>query len=327
MILPFSVVNVAQRSPEWQELRRVHLTATDMARLASHKVTQETLIKEKLGLKPPADLSRNPAVQEGIIYEEKLRKFLIRKYPYLLEPGMSDLPQFVAVSRDEPFFMASLDGYYGKGGEVFEFKNIYSHNPERFQDVMLNGLKSKAARDGGWYDQVQWQLICTHARNARLYVHHHNLKTDEHEIRLINLKPDAKRMRELITLGFEFKQRYLSATTQDFTAPAAKTYVYPPQTVVKLNAIIEQYRLAHDRVTTLKQDLNLAQTEMTRLKQTLISSLNQDEYDTIVAGPLTLEKSVIRGTIDPKLMLKAGLDVSKFRGPPQTKIKLTLRGA
>ena len=56
---------------------------------------------------------------------------------------MDDLPQYVAVSRDEPFFMASLDAYYVKGREVFEFKNVYSQNHERFADVMKNGLIPK----------------------------------------------------------------------------------------------------------------------------------------------------------------------------------------
>lgn len=323
MMLPFTVVQCAQRSPEWQRLRRLHFTATDAARLSGRKVSTDALLKEKLGLVPEPDLSRSPYVQEGILYEEKLRKFLVRSCPYLLEPGMDDLPQFVALSRDEPFFMASLDAYYIKGREVFEFKNVYSKNHERFADVMLNGLNSKAAREGNWYDQVQWQLICTHAVKARLYVHHFNPATKEHELRLINIKPDPQRMRELIMLGFEFKRAFIDADRLKLQQDAS-SYVYPREEAARFGAVIEKYRLAVERGRQMQREFKRCQDEIERLRGVLISALYKPDYDTVIAGPVTFTKSVKQGKIDPQLLLKDGLDVSKYRRDATTVVKVSL---
>lgn len=321
MMLPFIVAPCAQRSPEWQRLRRTHFTATDAARLAGRKVSVAALLKEKREQDPGPDLSKSPYIQEGIFYEEKLRKFLARSYPYLLEPGTDDLPQYVAVSRDEPFFMASLDAYYVKGREVFEFKNVYSKNHERFADVMKNGLDSKAARDGNWYDQVQWQLICTHAVRARLYVHHYNPVTGEHELRLINIKPDPGRMRELIVLGYEFKRAFL---TPSVSPPPADAYVYSREEVARYNAVIEKYRLAVDRGRQMQRDFNRCQDEIERLKGVLISALSKADYDTVIAGPVTITKSLKQGKIDPLLLVKDGLDVSKYRRKATVSVKVSL---
>ena len=324
MMLPFAILPFAQRSAEWQQARQMHFTATDAARLHAHKVTPDTLLREKLGLKRELDLSKSPYVKEGIFYEEKLRRFLIRKNPYLLEPGMDDLPQYVVVSRDEPFFMASLDGYYIKGREVFEFKNVYSGHHERFADVMANGLESKAARDGNWYDQVQWQLICTHAACARLYVHHFNPATQEHELRLINIKPDPARMRELISLGFEFKRAFLAADKEALCAEGAKTYVYHAAATVPYRGVMEKYRLALERGKQMQREYDRCREEIARLKGVLIGSLYKDDYDTVIAGPMTFTKSIRQGKIDPKLLLDAGLDVSKFRKAATSSVKVVL---
>lgn len=323
MMLPFTVVPCAQRSPEWRRLRQTHFTATDAARLAGRKVSVDALLQEKRNTAPDPDLSKSPYIREGIFYEEKLRKFLARSYPYLLEPGMDDLPQYVAVSRDEPFFMASLDAYYVKGREVFEFKNVYSQNHERFADVMKNGLDSKAARDGNWYDQVQWQLICTHAVRARLYVHHYNPATREHELRLINIKPDPGRMRDLIVLGYEFKRAFLTPSASP-PSSGANAYVYPREEVARYSAVIEKYRLALERGRQMQRDFNRCQDEIERLKGVLISALSKADYDTVIAGPVTITKSVRQGKIDPQLLLKDGLDVSKYRRQATVSVKVSL---
>lgn len=324
MILPFTVLPCAQRSPEWLRVRQMHLTATDVARLNARKISTAGLLKEKVSQKQHSDPAKSPYIREGILYEEKLRKFLVRSQPYLLEPGMDDLPQFVAVSRDEPFFMASLDGYYVKGREVFEFKNVYSKNHERFADVMLNGLNSKAAREGNWYDQVQWQLICTHAVKARLYIHHYNPVTHEHELRLINIKPDPKRMRELIALGIAFKRAFISADRSKLQDPGTTSYVYTREETARFSAVIENYRLAVERGKRMQREFTRCQDEIERLKSVLITALYKSAYDTVIAGPLTFTKTVRQGSVDPQLLLKDGLDVTKYRRPATTVVKLAL---
>lgn len=133
-----------QGSPEWLELRRTRVTATDMAILlgCENCITPLQLWERKMGLAAPVYVT--DAMRRGNELEQLVRDI------YADETGIPVMPACVE-SEEYPWLMASLDGISPEGTRIVEIKCPL---PENIKDN-IDPIPEK------YYIQMQAQLLCT----------------------------------------------------------------------------------------------------------------------------------------------------------------------
>lgn len=170
----YEIVQLEQGSAEWLAWRKSGITATDavvLAGLSPYKSLWR-LWGEKRGIVEEPDLSRNPLVRNGHVYEPEARDhmsdFLLEHDPtpeaysaasaYFKE----SLTPYCIQMTNYPMLRASLDGQRNNG-EPTELK---VPSERTFQDVVNRGRKSKAYRL--YYPQVQHQIMVSGAARGWL---------------------------------------------------------------------------------------------------------------------------------------------------------------
>lgn len=140
-----------QRSPEWYEMRKLKLTASDASTILAMGKGLETLIGEKLAeyyssgnFEEFTDSFTNKHIQRGVDYEEKAKRI------YQLETGLS--VEDVGLVVCDEHVACSPDGLVGDDG-LIEIKN---HSDK----VFLNLLETEKI-DKKYYNQIQMQLFVT----------------------------------------------------------------------------------------------------------------------------------------------------------------------
>ncbi len=135
-------IYVKQGSPEWHELRRQHVCASDSAPILgiSPWRTRGELLDEKRGLIPPQPI--NSAMERGMMLEDKARKCAEKMLDMLFLPE-------VYVSNEYPFMCASYDGI------SFDYKSIL--------EIKCTNKKNHALAKAGqipdyYMPQVQHQI-------------------------------------------------------------------------------------------------------------------------------------------------------------------------
>ena len=203
----FKELQLQQGSQEWLEARKSHITATEVAHLATGFCSLYTLVQEKRGLLPPKDLSKVPAVSEGSYKEPLIRAAVEAKLPQLLSEDEVCLPTPCVESIEEPFYMASLDGYSKAQNLILEIKNVFSQSAKNWESLKELGLKAPYQLPYGYYWQVQWQLLVTKAKGALLVFHHSDSPTEVNPQNLIffPIKPNPADQAKLVKIAEEVK--------------------------------------------------------------------------------------------------------------------------
>ncbi|HHG4593423.1 TPA: lambda-exonuclease family protein [Pseudomonas aeruginosa] len=152
------VVDLAQRSPEWQEWRREGVSATSCAVIVGENPdkTPLELWKELVGIVTPPDLSVIPQVRQGVQREPMALQAFEEKY------GQLGLP-ICGESKEYPFMRASFDGLLANGAPV-EIKNLSDSN-----HLAVLRLKEKSPAYLLYRWQVWHQLIVSGAREGYLW--------------------------------------------------------------------------------------------------------------------------------------------------------------
>lgn len=153
--------NLVQRTDDWFAWRKEGITASMIPVIMglSPYQTPYQLWAELVGLKEPDDLSKNYHVQRGVEQEPEARDKIERIY------GNPYMPLCVEADHNS-LFKASLDGLFWTEdfSEVLEIKcpceKIYLEIVE---------LKQNAPTFKMYEAQVQWQINCSGANQAKLF--------------------------------------------------------------------------------------------------------------------------------------------------------------
>jgi len=152
------VVNLEQRTSEWQVWRRDGVSATSCAVIMGMNPdkTPLELWQELVGIKAPQDLSGIPQVRKGVKFEPIALQAFEEKY------GQIGLP-ICAESSVYPFIRASFDGLLADASPV-EIKNLADGN---HLEVLELREKSSAYRLYRW--QVLHQMIVSGSEQGYLW--------------------------------------------------------------------------------------------------------------------------------------------------------------
>lgn len=262
------IINVQQGSNEWHAIRATHLTATDIAHLMSGQTSTLELLELKSGQSTTEDLSMVPAVQQGTYFEPLIRRALGERYPALLE-GKTEIANPVVESSEEPFFMASLDGF--AKGIVIEIKNCFTQ--EAFESVQALGFDAATPKKFGYFYQVQWQLMVTGAKVGIIYFHFSpNDKVGE--LYPIRVERNDKVIEELKAKAYEFKA-YLQGE---------KPWPIDPEIDIKNISLKEdlkglaRFKTLMRRQEELEAELTSLQKELKPLKEEIIKQIDDPRY-------------------------------------------------
>ncbi len=322
----FKELVLKQDSPEWLEARKAHITATEVAHIWAGQKSLYRTVMEKRGLIKPDDLSHVPPVQEGKYKEPLIRAEIEQKFPQLLSEDEAFLPQPCVESLDDPYFMASLDGYSKKYGWIIEIKNIYSKSVNRWNDFLENGLNAEVPKTYGYYAQVQWQLLVSKANLCLLCFHHSEEPTSvsPSNIHILKIKPDPKVQSELVDIALKVKNIMLN--NKKVEPEAGDTVIIDPTDDVK--DLIAQYKKTEDEFKRLSDRLTELKSTRNQVKDALTAKLLADN-DSVTNELFTLTRSWREGSIDYNLLVEKGVisaeALETYRKPSVPSVRLTVK--
>ena len=184
------IIDVAQRTPDWERWRARGVTASESAVILGRSPykTPWRLWTERTGLARAEDLSRKPPVQRGIRLEDAARQWFEQTYDTLLLPVCAE-------SDREPVLRASFDGL-NDAGEPVELKVPCERT---FHEVQAHGRAAGACRL--YEPQVQHQLYVAGAGKGWLVFY-----LDPQNQVVFEVARDATLIRAIVAQGKAFWQ-------------------------------------------------------------------------------------------------------------------------
>jgi putative phage-type endonuclease len=153
------IVDLKQRTPEWQAWRHAGVTASEVPiLLGSPFKTPWRLWAEKRGLVLEEDFSGNPHVQRGLREEPEARRRFEERHDVMLLPVCAE-------STAEPILRASFDGLTDDGQPV----ELKSPTEANFREAVAYGGESLPYRR--YYPQIQAQIFVAEADRGYLSLH------------------------------------------------------------------------------------------------------------------------------------------------------------
>lgn len=326
--MAFKELNLIQGSKEWLEARRHHLTATEAAHVKSGFTSLYTLIGQKRGVIPVEDISDKPPVKEGKFFEPLVRQELARQLPKLLAEGETDFPQPCCESVEEPFFMASLDGYSAVKNVVIEVKNIFSHAKSNYEDVCRNGLNAAVPLKYGYYYQIQWQLFVTGAPMALLAFHWSPDGETFHpeNIRIIKVMRDDKAIAELTELGLKIKA-ILKQNLEVKPGPGDTVYL-SKEVTSSVEPFLDEYRFVDTAYQQAVSTVNTLKKKRSELTDRLSAVLLTGDAVKVVGAGIAISRIERQGGFDVEQMIKDGIisqeTAEKYRKASSFSTRITI---
>jgi len=273
------IIDLAQNTDIWLSYRRSRVGASDVPIIMGESPykTPIRLWREKLGLEVPFV---NDKMREGSRLEPIARECFNRANDFACKP-------VTMVSDDNPWLMASLDGYDPFYGILLEIK-------------CANDLDHALARDGKvplkYFGQCQAQMYVS----GLPVCYYFSYQNDSQYTVLVN-RDDIYIEQMLI----ECKKFY--DKLMDFEEPELTDKDYKD---MSQNDLWREYE---DRYSTLNQLMDFYKEEMDTIKVALIEMA---ENQNCQSNTLKLYKSIRKGSIDYKQIpeLKS-LDLEKYRKP------------
>ena len=323
----FKELQLQQGSQEWLEARKSHITATEVAHLATGFCSLYTLVQEKRGLLPPKDLSKVPAVSEGSYKEPLIRAAVEAKLPQLLSEDEVCLPTPCVESIEEPFYMASLDGYSKAQNLILEIKNVFSQSAKNWESLKKLGLKAPYQLPYGYYWQVQWQLLVTKAKGALLVFHHSDSPTEVNPQNLIffPIKPNPADQAKLVKIAEEVKDILIN--NKPVTPQKGDTVIVEP--TKDITKLIDIYRQSEKSYLELTEKLNELKSVRSQIIDQLSEQLLTESQTRISNDQFTLTRSEREGSVDWEALVEDGIISSevlaKYRKKSSFTTRLTLK--
>lgn len=135
---------IQQGTQEWLNLRKGKITASKIAVILglSPYQTPRQLWEEELGFRPPQEVKQH--MLDGLAAEKEMADFFKK------ETGIEVFPD-VIFNKNNPRFMASLDGINAQRTVITEYKN----NNKQYHEMAKKGQVIRFHQA-----QMQWQMYC-----------------------------------------------------------------------------------------------------------------------------------------------------------------------
>lgn len=140
-------------SPEWLEMRKKYITATDAASIMGCSPWRSALELWKLKVGLTEEPPQSERMRRGLYLEEDARK------KFEQETGILTFPK-IFISEENPWAMASLDGITMDGDAILEIK---------CPSQRIHEMAEKGKLPPYYYAQVQHQLMVTNLPMAYYY--------------------------------------------------------------------------------------------------------------------------------------------------------------
>lgn len=278
--MTFEFIDIAQGSPEWLELRKSKIGASEAPIImgVSPWMTAYQLWEQKNDLRPPT--ADNAYMRRG----RELEKHALEKFNKLT--GLNLYPR-VAVHNELQFMLSSYDGCDDYGDVIVEIK---CPGPEDHNTALLGMVPDK------YIPQIQHQIALV--RPKRSFYFSFNEKEDA----LIETDPNALYIDEMLVKEKEF---FDCMTT--FTPPKLTDADYIQREDDEWKALAQQYLL-------LSTSLNNLEKEEKAVKEKLITLAGKSNAR---GAGLLLSKIMRKGSVDytaiPELK---GLNLESYRKKP-----------
>jgi putative phage-type endonuclease len=277
----YKVIDLAQGSKEWLELRYNYLTASQAAVLfdLSPYQTPLGLFEEKV-LRQETQNTKGKEVlfARGHAAEAAGRIYLQEKKGLDLKPA-------VLVSTQHPSLMASLDGFCEKTNVIFESK-------------LVGAEALKNAREGNYVPhhicQIQASLLVSGARKCLYFLS--DTSGDSH---LVEILPDLVYQEQIAIAAKTFMENVAKGEAPE---PGEKDFFE-----VQDDALFTQY-------LNLDSELKALEEKMAEVRKTVVEKYGN--HRRVRCGAVTVCKSIRQGNVDyKKIPMLKGIDLDKFRKP------------
>lgn len=274
--------NLIQGSPEWLEMRKRYIGASDAPVImdVSPYKTKHELWEEKLGL------SLGKAASSSMIYGQKMEEEARRAYEKYT--GILVSPT-VVFHKENNFMMASLDGLSIDRDMVVEIKNVCEKDHE-------------TARKGNvpekYFPQTQHILECLNIET----LHYFSYKNGD--FALVEVQKDDKYISTMVKLETKFWDN-----VSNFVEPELSDRDYSQMDSAEWEKTVAEWKLLDEQL----KELSAKEKEY---RKALIKLAN--EKSSIGAG-LKLTKSMRKGAIDyDKIEVLKDIDMESYRKDPTT---------
>jgi putative phage-type endonuclease len=308
------IIDVAQRTPEWDRWRAQGITASESAVILGRSPykTPWRLWAERTGLARPADLSRNPHVARGNRLEDAARQWFEQAYDTVLMPVCAE-------SEQEPLLRASFDGI-NDAGEPVELK---VPSERIFREVESHGRASGAYRL--YEPQVQHQLYVAGADKGWLvfYLDAQNQLTFE-------LARDATLIRAIVGQGKAFWQAIVDGDEPE-KDPVRDLFVPSGAQAEEWTTLARRYRRIQQDAKSLEADLKGRKADLDDIQTQLVAMMG--EALIAESAGLRITRYCAKGSVDYPALLKALLPaleadaVEGFRRKPSERVRVTVQEA
>ncbi|MCF7996208.1 MAG: YqaJ viral recombinase family protein [Chromatiaceae bacterium] len=306
------IIDIAQRTPAWQQWRGQGITASEAAIILDHSPykTRWRLWAERTGLARAADLSRNPQVQRGNQLEDAARQWFEHAYDTLLMP-------LCAEANEEPILRASFDGI-NDAGEPVELK---VPSAKTYRAVCAQGREAEAYRL--YLPQVQHQLYVAGAEKGYL-VFHQDAQTNT----VFEIARDAELIETLVEQALAFWE-LIQQRQEPAKDPVRDLYLPPPEQAEDWNALAGRYRDAWREAQVHEAEVKRCKTELDQLQTDLVAMMG--EALIAESAGLRITRFCANGSVDYPALVKALLPplpsetLEQYRRKSSERVRVTVQ--
>lgn len=308
------IVDVAQRTPQWDRWRAQGITASESAIILGRSPykTPWRLWAERTGLARAADLSRNPHVARGDRLEDAARQWFEQAYDTVLMP-------LCAESEQEPLLRASFDGL-NDAGEPVELK---VPSERIYREVKSHGRASGPYRL--YEPQVQHQLYVAGADKGWLVFY-----LDEHNQLTFELARDSTLIRAIVGQGKAFWQA-IADGEEPQKDPVRDLFVPCGAQAEEWTTLAGRYRRIQQEAKTLEAELKRRKADLDGIQTQLVAMMG--EALIAESAGLRVTRFCAKGSVDYPALLKALLPelapeaIEGFRRKPAERVRVTVQAA
>jgi putative phage-type endonuclease len=306
------IIDVAQRTPEWDRWRAQGITASESAVILGRSPykTPWRLWAERTGLARPADLSRNPHVARGNRLEDAARQWFEQAYDTVLMPVCAE-------SDQEPLLRASFDGL-NDAGEPVELK---VPSARVFHEVQTHGRAANAYRL--YEPQVQHQLYVAGATKGWLVFY----RDDQNQV-VFELARDPTLIRAIVGQGKAFWQAIVDGDEPE-KDPVRDLFVPSGEQASEWTALASRYRRIHREAKAIDAELKRRKTALDQIQTQLVAMVG--EALIAESAGLRITRFCAKGAVDYPALLRALLPdlaseaVERFRRKPSERVRVTVQ--
>ncbi|MCF7990896.1 MAG: YqaJ viral recombinase family protein [Thiohalocapsa sp.] len=306
------IVDVAQRTPEWDRWRARGITASESAVILGRSPykTPWRLWAERTGLARPADLSRNPLVQRGNRLEDAARQWYEHAHDTVLMP-------ICAESEQEPLLRASFDGIDDAGRPV----ELKVPSARTFHDVQTRGCAADAYRL--YAPQVQHQLYVAGAEKGWLVFY-----LDAQRQAVFEVARDPELIAAIVARGKAFWQAIVDGNEPE-KDPVRDLFVPSGSRLREWTVLARRYRAIHGEAKALEADLKHRKADLDEIQTTLVAMMG--EALIAESAGLRVTRFCAKGNVDYGALLQALLPelepdaVERFRRKPSERVRVTVQ--